>query len=108
MWGVAGAWWLCALSTVGTAAAAPAPPSPTFAKTVVVQPVSGKVLIRTPGAPYSTQLTGARTVPLGTVVDTTAGRVRLTSANPQPGSVQSGQFFEGSFQVKQNRAGGGL
>jgi len=66
------------------------------------------VLIRTPGATYYTRLTTARTVPLGTVVDTTVGRVELTSANPQPGSVQSGQFFKGTFQVRQSRTGGGL
>lgn len=96
----------CALSIGATAAAAPL--SPTFAKTVVLAPVSGKVLIRTPGAAYSAPLTAARVVPVGTVVDTTAGRVRLTSANPQPGSVQSGQFFKGTFQIKQSRGGGGL
>jgi hypothetical protein len=99
---------LSALPTAATAAGAPAPPSPAFAKTVVLQPVSGTVLIRTPGATYSTHLTTVRTVPVGTVVDTTAGRVKLTSANPSPGGVQSGEFFKGSFQVKQNRAGGGL
>lgn len=107
MWGLGGAWLLCALSAGATAAAAP-PPQPSFAKTVVLAPVSGKVLIRVPGAAYSSQLTGASTVPVGTVVDTTAGRVRLTSANPQPGSVQSGQFFGGTFQIRQMRSAGGL
>jgi len=99
---------LCALSTGAAAAAAPAAPSPTFAKTVVVAPVSGKVLIRIPGPPYSIQLTATRTVPVGTVVDTTTGRVRLTSANPTPGSVQSGEFFRGTFQVRQSATAGGL
>jgi hypothetical protein len=99
---------LCALSADAVAAAVPATPSPKFAKTVVLEPVSGKVLVRAPGAPYSTQLTAARAVPVGTVVDTTAGRVRLTSANPTPGSVQSGQFFKGTFQVRQLRTDGGL
>jgi hypothetical protein len=101
---------LCALATctVAAAAAASAPPSPAFSKTVVLRPVSGQVLIRLPGAIYSTRLTAARTVPVGTLVDTTAGRVGLTSANPQPGGVQSGQFFKGAFQVKQSRAGEGL
>ncbi len=47
-------------------------------------------------------------MPVGTVVDTSAGRVMLTSANPGPGSVQSGQFFRGKFQVRQSRTGGGL
>jgi hypothetical protein len=107
MWGLGGAWLLCALSAGATAAAAPAP-QPSFAKTVVLAPVSGKVLIRVPGAAYSTHLTGASTVPVGTLVDTTGGRVRLTSANPQPGSVQSGQFFGGTFQIRQVRSAGGL
>lgn len=105
IWGAAGVCSLCAFSTAAAAAAAPAP---TFADTVVVAPVSGRVLVRTPGAPYSMRLTAARVVPVGTEIDTTAGRVTLTSANPQPGSVQSGQFFEGTFQVRQSRAGGGL
>jgi hypothetical protein len=104
---VGGVCLLCALSTGATAAGA-SPPSPTFAKTVVLQPVSGKVLIRLPGATYFVDLVAARAVPVGTLVDTTAGRVMLTSANPRPGSVQSGQFFEGTFQVRQGRAGGGL
>jgi hypothetical protein len=109
MWGLGGAWLVCALSA-GAAAAAPAPqlPGPTFAKTVVLASVSGKVLIRVPGAAYFRPLTGTITVPVGTRVDTTAGQVRLTSANPQPGSVQSGQFFGGTFQVRQMRSAGGL
>jgi hypothetical protein len=107
IWGAAGVSLLCALSAV-TAAAATSPPSPTFAKTVVAAPVSGKVLVRTPGAAYATPLTAVRLVPVGTVLDTTGGRVRLTSANPRPGSVQSGEFFKGTFQVTQTRAGQGL
>ncbi len=66
------------------------------------------MLIRLPGATHFTLLTRVRTVPVGTVVDTSAGRVMLTSANPAPGGVQSGQFFEGRFEVRQSRAGGGL
>ena len=49
-------------------------------------------------------------VPVGTVVDTTAGRVRLTSADPgpTPAKLQSGQFFLGTFRVQQNATAGGL
>jgi hypothetical protein len=117
MWGPGRAWLLCALgagvtaagTTAATASVAPSP-SPTFAKTVVLQRVSGTVLIEVPGARYGfVRLSTAPTaVPVGTLVDTTGGRVRLTSANPQPGSVQSGQFFGGRFQIKQSRAGAGL
>ena len=89
-----------------------APPVPTFAKTVVLARVSGKVLIRVPGAPYGfVPLASTPTVvPVGTVVDTTAGRVRLTSADPDPSpaSLQTGQFFLGIFQVQQSRSEQGL
>ena len=88
------------------------PPAPTFAKTIVLTPVSGKVLIRVPGARHGfVRLARAPTlVPVGTMVDTTAGRVRLTSADPGPKPVQlqTGQFFRGIFRVEQSRSAGGL
>ena len=99
---------LWAVSATGPSASAAATPSPTFGKTVVLQPVSGKVLVRRTGTAAFTPLTATRTVPVGTYVDTTAGRVRLTSANPAPGGFQSGQFFEGRFQIRQPASGGGL
>ena len=74
----------------------------------MLAPVSGKVLVRPPGAAAFTPLSALRAVPVGTLVDTTAGRVRLTSANPAPGGVQSGQFFQGNFQIRQPASGGGL
>ena len=84
------------------------PAAAVFARTVILAPVSGTVLIRLPGATSArARLTARRAVPVGTVVDTTAGRVSLTSANPTPGSTQTGQFFRGIFRVEQNRASGG-
>ena len=94
------------------AQAGAAPPVPTFAKTVVLTAISGKVSIRVPGAPYGfVQLAGVPTlVPVGTMVDTTAGRVRLTSADPgpKPAVLQTGQFFRGIFRIDQSRSAGGL
>ena len=85
---------------------------PKFAKTVVLIPVTGTVLIRVPGARRGfVRLAGAPTVVMvGTVVDATAGRVRLTSADPgpTPPQLQTGQFFRGIFRVEQSRTGGGL
>lgn len=99
--------------TPHTSSAPPAshvtPPAPRFAQTVVLKPVSGRVLIHVPGAPIGfTALTATRVVPVGTVVDTDAGRVSLTSATPAPTHFQTGQFFLGTFQVRQTRAGGAL
>jgi hypothetical protein len=84
-------------------------PTPVFGQAVVLRPISGTVQIRLPGrSTVPLRLTAPRAVPLGTVVDTTAGRVSLTSANPTPGPTQTGQFFRGSFRVEQSRASAGL
>jgi hypothetical protein len=100
---------LLVVFAAGATGAAPGP-TPTFAKTVVLVPVSGTVLIEVPGARYGfVRLSNGPTeVPVGTLVDTTAGRVRLTSANPVPGNVQSGEFFKGVFKIEQGRRGNGL
>jgi hypothetical protein len=97
-------------SLVGaTQSAAAGQPLPVFARTVVLTPVSGKVSIRVPGTSAAfVPLSSRRAVPLETVVDTTSGRVRLTSANPAPGGTQTGEFFRGIFRVEQNRSQGGL
>jgi hypothetical protein len=85
---------------------------PTFAKTVVLTRISGTVLIRVPSARHGfVRPSGGPTiVPVGTMVDTTAGRVRLTSADPgpKPAELQNGQFFRGIFRIEQSRTGGGL
>ena len=80
-----------------------------FARTVVLVPLSGRVLIAVPGAPTRfVQLTSRRSVPVGTVVNATGGRVGLTSADPVPYSTQTGQFFRGIFRIEQRRADNGL
>jgi hypothetical protein len=95
---------MCSMG-VPAAARGVAPPSPVFARTVVLAPAGGRVLVNT-GSGYAT-LTSARAVPVGTLVDTTAGTVRLTSANPNR-STQSGRFFRGIFRIEQSRGAGGL
>lgn len=106
---------VCVTVTLGLVTAAGArlvPPRPTFAKTVVLTPISGVVSILVPGARYGfVPLADTPTlVPVGTQVDTTAGRVGLTSADPgpKPAELQSGRFFRGVFQIGQTRAGRGL
>jgi hypothetical protein len=102
----------CSIGVTGAGArAAVAPPTPTFAKTVVLTPISGVVSILPPPERGLFRLiAGPTVVPVGTLVDTTAGRVRLTSADPgpKPAKLQSGQFFRGVFQVRQSRTAGGL
>lgn len=103
----------CAVGALGSGAAAgarPASPTPTpvFAHTVLLAPVGGQVLVETPADYRFVRLAHPRAVPLGTLVDTTAGTVRLTSANPAPGSFQTGRFFKGIFRIEQQRSAGGL
>jgi hypothetical protein len=105
-------WAVAVLCSVGAGAACgqtdAAAPVPTFAKTVVLAPIGGKVSIRMPGARGGfVRLTSPRPVPVGTQVDTTAGTVRLTSANPN-GQTQTGRFFRGIFRIDQSRSAGGL
>jgi hypothetical protein len=87
----------------------PAPPVP--GKSVVVRVVSGKVLIKYPRgkAPPGgsttkfAPLTGAVNIPIGSVIDTTKGRIALTSAADTGGKkTQTADFYQGVFQVKQS------
>lgn len=99
---------MACLAGAPAAARSVAPPSPVFARTVVLAPVSGRVLVDVAGAPGGfVRLTSPLAVPVGTLVDTTAGTVKLTSAN-QYRRTQSGRFFRGIFRVEQSRTGGGL
>jgi hypothetical protein len=99
-----------AAPTVNPAVATPPVPArtPVFAKTVTIAPVSGAVLVRVPGATSFVHLTALETVPIGTVIDTRKGTVRLTSATAAPTKLQTGNFFLGSFQVRQQRSLRGL
>ncbi len=87
------------------------PPPPVPGKSVVVRVVSGTVLIKYPAgkAPAggsSTKfapLTGAVNIPMGSVIDTTKGRIALTSAADTGGKkTQTAEFYDGIFQVKQS------
>jgi hypothetical protein len=103
-------WAVVAVWSLGPPALARsvAPPSPVFARTVVIAPAGGRVLVNVARANRGfVRLTSPRAVPLGTVVDTTAGTVRLTSANPNR-QTQSGRFFRGIFRIEQPRSAGGL
>jgi hypothetical protein len=118
--------WIAA-RTVRTASAAPAPtptptpsaapsptptpgPTPKAGVSALVSRVSGTVTIKVPGAKRFAPLGAAQTIPLGSEIDTGAGRVRLGTAQPS-GAVQTADFFEGRFkvgQVKDPKVKGGL
>jgi uncharacterized protein YkwD len=75
------------------------PPQPTYGTSVLVAPVSGVVLVQPPGAKTFTPLTDVGLFQAGTQVDTTKGRVTLTSGSDDQGAVQTADFYQGKFGV---------
>ena len=97
----------CGSTQNATADKAAALPAPTFARTVKLQPVSGRVLIAVPRATGFVLLSAARLVPVGTVVDSTTGKLNLTTASPPTVAPHTGQFHGGIFRITQPRGEGG-
>jgi dipeptidyl aminopeptidase/acylaminoacyl peptidase len=91
----------------GRAAAAPPPPPPVTPPvagvSVNVTPVSGAVLIRAPGTTAFVSLTAVDSIPVGSELDTTRGRVRLASA-AGAGRTQTADFYQGRAKISQSRA----
>jgi hypothetical protein len=85
------------------AAADAASPSPRLGRTAVVELSKGTVRVKERGERRFARLTGRRAIPLGSTVDTSRGRVRLTTAANRSGRKQSGLFSEGAFVVTQTR-----
>ena len=85
---------------------APAAP-PTLGRSVAITPAGGSVLVRVPGATHAAVLSGAASAPLGSILDTRAGAVKLQTALPG-GSTQAGTFRGGLFEVRQPTGGHGM
>jgi hypothetical protein len=82
----------------------PAAAEPTTDKFVDARVVSGTVLIEQPGAKAFTPLRTGDVIPVGSLVDATKGRVRITIALPN-GKLQSSDFYSGIFRVTQAKSG---
>lgn len=80
-------------------------PAPEYGKAVDVAPVSGVVRVRLPKPGEFFVLSSELQIPIGSTVDTSAGRVRLVSARNRAGATQSADFFSGRFRVLQPRHG---
>jgi hypothetical protein len=90
--------------------------TPRVGRTVVVRRLGGAVFVKRPGR-RRVRLRGSATIPVGSTVDASGGRVKLVSARCRAGTTQSGVFYGSAFVVTQNRrsavtnlvlAGGGL
>jgi len=112
----------------------PPPPPPVLGKTANIAPVSGVVYIELPvgatlasfsfsSSPLRAQafaaltkgrefvpLTEARQIPFGSILDTSKGVARITTATTasKKGKLQSGDFGAGLFKLLQNRRQKGL
>jgi hypothetical protein len=77
-------------------------PPPVERKAVQVVPVGGTVKIRKPGTKKFVDLRAGETIPMGSVIDTTEGIVRLTTAAPGLGRrTQTADFWRGIFAIRQ-------
>ena len=79
--------------------------TPVFRTSLVAGVVRGTVLIRERGSSEFRKLTGSESIPLGSSVETTNGRVGITAATKE-GGTQRTEFYKGRFNVDQ--AGSGL
>jgi hypothetical protein len=76
------------------------PPPPVAGQSVDARVVSGTVTAQCPGQPAG-PLSGAQQLKVGCTIDSTNGRVAITSASDQQGHTQTADFYEGAFTVSQ-------
>jgi hypothetical protein len=98
------------LAGVGSSGAAGLPP-PKFGATVDIGLVKGVVLVRPRHAGAFRLGTTDRSIPVGSVIDTSQGEVDLRTAYaPSSGhrGVQDGQFARGAFTIRQPSSARGL
>jgi hypothetical protein len=91
----------------GTELAPAATAPPVLERSVTLAPAAGTVLVRVPGATNAAALGDGASVPVGSIVDTRAGTVKLQSALPA-GRTQTGTFHGGLFEVRQPAGGHGM
>jgi hypothetical protein len=76
--------------------------APSRGKTAQVRVVSGVVRYRAPGSTSFVRLVGSKTIPVGSIVDTSAGTVALTTAVDAAGATQTANFSKGEFVLTQS------
>jgi streptogramin lyase len=82
--------------------------APVLGESVAVAPVTGGVRVKLPGARSYVPLVAGASIPVGSLVDTRSGTVRLRSARDRAGATQKGTFWGAIFQVRQPRRGRGM
>ena len=73
---------------------------PVYGRTVLLEPVEGTVWVKPPGASRPHRLLGAERVPVGTIVNTIDGQVRITASTGGPrGGKQRADFSGDKFRI---------
>jgi len=93
---------LAAVAVLAADASAAKSPEPAIGRRFVVALVSGDVTLKLPGQARSSRLTRRRTIPVGTTVNATKGRVKLVAAFTRTKRAK-GVFSEGAFIARQAR-----
>jgi type IV pilus assembly protein PilY1 len=75
-------------------------PAPVLGQSVVAGVAGGTVLVKGKDGKFRT-LGANESIPLGSTIDATKGRVRLTSASGPGGATQIAVFYQGAFVVTQ-------
>ena len=101
---LAGIALLAAVLLPATADARKKPLKPRLGHSVLLKPAGGTVIVK-PRGKRQFKLRSATLVPMSSRVDTTKGKVKLTSAVSSK-RTQSGTFSEGAFVVTQRRSDG--
>ena len=76
---------------------------PVFGKRAEASPVSGVVKVKLPGSGRFVILRVGRSIPIGSIIDTRSGRVRILSADGKSGETRVADFFEGLFKLRQGK-----
>ena len=76
---------------------------PLAGERVNAAPVKGVVRVKVRGSDDYVDLTAAASIPIGSLVDTTRGAVRITSAADLRGGTQAAIFSRGAFGLRQRR-----
>lgn len=79
--------------------------TPVLAQSVAGSVISGTVTVERPGTNSFVTLAAPGLIPVGSLVNATNGRVRLTAAASAKGVTHSGQFYDGEFRLGQARSG---
>jgi hypothetical protein len=92
------------VDTSGTGSTPGLPPvgPPVLGTSVGVRNAGGSPLVQVPGSTEFVPLTAGATIPVGSTIDATRGKVTLTSVRDESGEVQSGTFWGGAFKVRQS------